>query len=71
MQDMTSDALWLHLEAAIDKAILARVRMNLATPGTKEDDVAAEAAFKRKCEAHVALIKLINGEAATESAAQK
>jgi hypothetical protein len=65
MQDMTSDALWERLETAIETAILARRRMNLATPGTKEDDVAAAIAFKTKCKAHVALIKLIDGEAAT------
>ena len=64
MQPMTSDALWDALEDAIYKATAARTRMLLAEEGTKEDDVASSIAFKLKCKAHVALIKLIDGAAA-------
>jgi hypothetical protein len=71
MQDMTSDALWHRLETAIEKAILSRARWELAETGSEEENTASSIAFKRKCEAHVALIGLINGEAAAESAAQR
>lgn len=49
-------------------AIESRVHWKTARPGSRDEDFAGAMAFKLKCKAHVALIHLIDGEAAAEIA---